>query len=158
MTERIADGDVGSECHHDPVIAPYRRRWSGLLALLVTVAAGLLVQRTLPASPVTDIAGDALYTVAVYAGLVSLFPTLAPRIVALLAGAWSVAVELFQVTGIPVELARRFPPVALVLGTGFNARDLVVYVVAAGAALAVDLRLTHRALRHRTVSGRSISR
>ncbi|TKV57426.1 DUF2809 domain-containing protein [Nakamurella flava] len=125
---------------------------------MVTVIAGLLVHRALPASPVTDIAGDALYTVAVYAGLVSLFPTLAPRIVALLAGGWSVAVELFQATGIPVELARRFPPAALVLGTGFNARDLVVYVMAATAALAVDLRLTHRALRHRTVPGRSISR
>ena len=124
----------------------------------MTVVAGLLVHLVLPASTVTDVAGDALYTVAVYAGSVLLFPALPPRLVALLAGAWSVAVELFQATGIPIELARRFPPIALVLGTGFHPRDLVVYVMAAAAAWAVDVTLTRWARRRRTVPDRSISR
>lgn len=124
-----------------------RRRLAGLLALVVTVVAGLLVHRVLPSATATDIAGDALYTVAVYAGLVVLFPALSPRVVAMIAGGWSVAVELFQATGIPLELARRFPPIALVLGTGFNARDLVVYVIAALAALVVDTGLSRRAHR-----------
>lgn len=122
----------------------------------MVVLVGLVVHRVLPAGAVTDIAGDALYTVAVYAGLVLLFPALPPRVVALLAGGWSVAVELFQATGIPAELARRFPPIALVLGTGFDARDLVVYVVAAVAAGAVDLGLTRRATQRRTPADRSI--
>ena len=135
-----------------------RRRLAGLLALLATVVAGLLVHLGLPASTLTDVAGDALYTVAVYAGLVVLFPALPPRVVAVLAGAWSVAVELFQATGIPFELARRFPPIALVLGTGFDARDLVVYVMAALAAWAIDVTVVRRATQRRTVPDRSISR
>lgn len=133
-----------------------RRRLAALLVLVVTVVAGLLVHKVLPGSTATDIAGDALYTVAVYAGLVMLFPALPPRAVAVLAGAWSVAVELFQATGIPMELSRRFPPIALVLGTGFNPRDLVVYVLAAAAAWAVDDTLTRRAAERRDVPDRSI--
>lgn len=101
---------------------PTRRRLIALLALAVVVAAGLVVHLVLPSSDAADIAGDALYTVAVYAGLVVGFPRLRPLVVALVAGGWSVAVELFQATGVPADLAERFRPVALVLGTGFDAR------------------------------------
>lgn len=46
----------------------------------------------------------------------------------------SVAIEFFQLTGIPADLAKVFPPVRLVLGTSFVALDLLAYLV--GAALA----------------------
>lgn len=117
---------------------PTRRRLIALLALVAVVAAGLVVHVVLPSSAATDIAGDALYTVAVYAGVVVILPRLRPLVVGLIAGAWSVAVELFQATGIPAEWAERFGPVALVLGTGFDVRDLVVYACAALAAAVAD--------------------
>ncbi len=128
---------------------PTRRRLIALLALAVVVAAGLVVHLVLPSSDAADIAGDALYTVAVYAGLVVVFPRLRPLVVALVAGGWSVAVELFQATGVPADLAERFRPVALVLGTGFDARDLVVYACAAVVAGLTDAA-TGRALRRET--------
>ncbi|MFJ4158385.1 DUF2809 domain-containing protein [Microbacterium testaceum] len=115
-----------------------RRRLMALLAVVAVVGAGLVVHLVLPSSVTTDIAGDALYTVAVYAGVVVLVPHLRPWAVGLIAGGWSVAVELFQATGVPLELAERFRPLALVFGTGFDARDLVVYVCAAVVAVAAD--------------------
>ena len=117
---------------------PTRRRLIALLALVAVVAAGLVIHVVLPSSAATDIAGDALYTVAVYAGVVVILPRLRPLVVGLIAGGWSVFVELFQATGIPAEWAERFRPVALVLGTGFDVRDLVVYACAALAVVGVD--------------------
>ncbi|MEX8033541.1 DUF2809 domain-containing protein [Microbacterium sp. 20-116] len=118
---------------------PTRRRTTALLALAAVVAAGLVVHLVLPSNTATDIAGDALYTVAVYAAVVMVLPRLRPFVVGLIAGGWSVAVELFQATGIPVDLAERFRPIALVLGTGFDARDIVVYVCAAIVAVGADV-------------------
>lgn len=118
---------------------PTRRRTTALLALAAVVAAGLVVHLVLPSNAATDIAGDALYTVAVYAAVVMVLPRLRPFVVGLIAGGWSVAVELFQATGIPVDLAERFRPIALVLGTGFDARDIVVYVCAAIVAVGADV-------------------
>lgn len=119
-----------------------RRRLAALVALAAVIAAGLLVHKALPGSTATDVAGDALYAVAAFTGLVLLFPR-APRLA--LAGAaavWCVGVELLQLTGVPLALAERVPPVALLLGTGFDARDLVVYVCAVAVAVAVDIAVS----------------
>jgi len=119
-----------------------RRRLAALVALAAVIAAGLLVHKGLPGSTATDVAGDALYAVAAFTGLVLLFPR-APRFA--LAGAaalWCVGVELLQLTGVPLALAERVPPVALLLGTGFDARDLVVYVCAVAVAVAVDIAVS----------------
>ncbi|MDQ1083596.1 MULTISPECIES: DUF2809 domain-containing protein [Microbacterium] len=122
------------------------RRPAAAAALVVVVAAGLAVARGLASSPVTDIAGDALYAVAAYTGLVLLLPR-APRFaLALAAAGWCVAVELLQLTGLPAALAERVPLVALLLGTGFDARDLVVYVFAVVAAAVLDRAVSARLL------------
>ncbi|GAA2071911.1 DUF2809 domain-containing protein [Microbacterium hatanonis] len=121
-----------------------RRRMAAVIALAVVVAAGLVVHRLAPSSVATDVAGDALYAVAVYTGLVMLFASARPALLGALAVAWCVAVELFQLTGAPVALAAAFPPAALVLGTGFDARDLVVYPLAVVVAAAVDTTVERR--------------
>lgn len=138
MRGSIPGSDVG--------VRPRRRRWAAFAALLAVVVAGLIVSRALPSSSATDIAGDALYAAAAYTGLVLLMPR-APRwAVALAAAGWCVAVELLQRTGLPLALAEWMPPVALVLGTGFDARDLVVYVLAVIATVAIDRAVSVRLL------------
>ncbi|MCJ1708017.1 DUF2809 domain-containing protein [Microbacterium sp. VKM Ac-2923] len=119
-------------------MTPARRRPAALGALVVVVVAGLIVSRGLPSSPATDIAGDALYAVAVYTGLVLLLPRARRGAIALAAAGWCGAVELLQLTGVPATLAERMPPVALVLGTGFDARDLAVYAAAVLVVSSVD--------------------
>lgn len=121
------------------------RRWASLAALVVVVAAGLFVHAVLPESAFSDIAGDALYAVAIYAGLVLLFPRTTAVAVGALAATWCVVVELFQLTGVPFALGAAFPPAALVFGSGFDARDLVVYAAAAAAAAAIDAMVGARA-------------
>lgn len=96
---------------------------------MLVVAAGLLVHTRLPDSAATDIVGDALYAAAVYFAIVVVLPRWRSAAVGAAAAAWCVAVELFQLTGLPERWAGEFPPVVLVLGTVFDARDLVVYVV-----------------------------
>lgn len=126
------------------------RRLAAFVALAAVVAAGLAVHRLLPDSVASDVAGDALYAVAAYTGLVLLLPR-APRPV-LAAGAvvWCVAVELLQLTDLPIALAERMPIAALVLGSGFDARDLVVYVLAVAGALGVDGAVSQRIRRRPT--------
>lgn len=114
------------------------RRLAAVLALAVVVAAGLAVHRLMPSSVASDVAGDALYAVAAYTGLVLLLPRARPLVLAAGAVVWCVAVELLQLTGVPITLAERMPVAALVLGSGFDARDLVVYVLAVASALGVD--------------------
>lgn len=114
------------------------RRLAALVALGVVVVSGLAVHALGPAGSATDITGDALYAVAAYAGLVLLFPRWRRLVVGAVAALWCVGVELLQLTGVPVALADRFPPIALVLGSGFDARDLLVYLCAVGVTVAVD--------------------
>ena len=76
-----------------------------------------------------------------------LLPGLPALAVGGIAAAWCVAVELFQLTGLPMEWGALFSPVVLVLGTVFDLRDLVVYVVTIVVVTAVDVGIT--ALRRR---------
>lgn len=120
------------------------RRGRAALAAVVTVAAGLSVHLALPSSVATDIAGDALYAVLIYALVVTLLPRWRPARVAVIAGTFCVAIELFQLTGLPRAWAAVFRPAALVFGSGFDARDLVVYVGAVALAASVDAALRRR--------------
>lgn len=117
------------------------RRLVAVLLLVATIAAGLLVHGVLPDTAATDIAGDALYAVAAYLAVVLLAPRLPPLAAGAIAAAWCVAVELFQLTGLPLAWGATFPPVMLVLGTVFDARDLLVYVVTIVLTTAVDALL-----------------
>ena len=114
------------------------RRLVAALLLVVTIAAGLLVYGVLPDTVATDIAGDALYAVAAYLAVVLIAPRLPALATGAIAAAWCVAVELFQLTGLPLAWGAQFAPAMLVLGTVFDARDLLVYVATIILATAVD--------------------
>ncbi|WP_249353871.1 DUF2809 domain-containing protein [Microbacterium sp. 2FI] len=114
------------------------RRIGAAVVLAIVIAAGLFVAAVLPDTAATDIAGDALYAVAAYIGLVMLAPRARSLVIGAIALGWCVAVELFQLTGVPLALGAAFPPAMLVLGTVFDARDLVVYAVAVVAVCAID--------------------
>lgn len=120
------------------------RRVVAVALLTATILVGLAVHAFLPDTAATDIAGDALYALAAYLGLVALAPRWSGLVVGAVAATWCVAVELFQLTGIPLALGAQFTPAMLLLGTVFDPRDLVVYVVTVALATAVDA-LTRRA-------------
>ncbi|WP_309104862.1 DUF2809 domain-containing protein [Microbacterium sp.] len=103
---------------------------------LVVIAAGLAVHRFV-AGAIGDIVGDALYACLIYLLLAIVFPGLRATRLGALAVAVCVGVELLQLTGLPALLAAALPPAALVLGTGFDARDLVVYALAILVAVLV---------------------
>jgi len=108
----------------------------------VLVVVGLVVARGLPGSLATDVAGDALYAAAAYTGLVLLWPRARRLVLAGAAVLWCVGVEVLQLTGLPSALADAFPLSALVLGSGFDPRDLVVYLLAVASAAAGDARVS----------------
>ncbi|THE08817.1 DUF2809 domain-containing protein [Microbacterium oleivorans] len=108
-----------------------RRRLLGVAVVLVAVAGGLAVHFGAGEGAASDIAGDALYVVAVWGGLVALFPRWSSWLVGAIVLVWCVVVELFQLTGLPVRWAGEWPPIVLVFGTVFDARDLLVYAVTA---------------------------
>ncbi|GAA2993476.1 hypothetical protein JOD63_001607 [Microbacterium terrae] len=137
MTAEAGDHEASASA----VRRPARRRPRALALLAAVVACGLGVHALLADTAATDISGDALYAAAAYLAVVLVAPHWSPFVVAGVAGAWCVAVELFQLTGIPIALGAVFPPAMLVLGTVFDARDLLVYVVAVAACAAIDTAL-----------------
>lgn len=88
--------------------------------------------------PVADFAADALYPVMVFVVLGIVWPWLSSATLGAVALAFSVAIELLQLTGIPAGLSAAFPPFRLVLGTTFSAMDLLAYVAGALVAFAAD--------------------
>lgn len=120
------------------------RRWGAVAAAVVVVAAGLVVHGILPDTDATDIAGDALYAVLVYVLVVAVAPRAQPVAAAAIAGGWCIAIELLQLSDVPARAAEVFPPAVLVLGTVFDARDLVIYVVAVVIAGALDAMMRRR--------------
>lgn len=121
-----------------------RRRLVAAGLAMVTVLAGLVVHFAVPRGVASDVFGDALYAILLYLIVVFLAPRTRPAFVALAAGSLCVAIELFQLTGIPAAWAATFPPIALVLGTGFDARDIVIYLVAVAGAGFADSRRSPR--------------
>ncbi|NUL43909.1 DUF2809 domain-containing protein [Cellulosimicrobium funkei] len=102
-------------------------------AVPLTIAFGLGI-RTLSAAAWTGPAGDALYAVLIYLIIALVLPARPRVLVAGLALAVCLAVELLQLTGLSAELGALWAPLRLVLGTTFGFADLAAY--AAGAALA----------------------
>jgi D-alanyl-D-alanine carboxypeptidase len=110
------------------------------------VLAGLGARALLPAT-LGGPAGDALYATLVVV-LVALVRPGAPAWVTATVGfAVCVAVELFQLTGVPAALADAWPPLRLALGTTFAAIDLVRYAVGALVGGAVCALVVTRARR-----------
>jgi hypothetical protein len=118
------------------------RRVVAAVLLAGVIAAGLVVHALLPDTTATDIAGDALYAVASYLAVVIVAPRLAPLTVGAIAAVWCVLVELFQLTGIPLALGAVFPPAMLALGTVFDGRDLLVYLLTIVVLVGADAVVT----------------
>lgn len=118
--------------------SPRVRRAVAVITALAVIAAGLAVHLVLPDTAATDIAGDVLYTVLIYVLVVAVRPRLPPVGVGAIAAAWCVAIELFQLTGVPDRLGAAFPPAVLVLGTVFDPRDLVVGVSVSAVLIVLD--------------------
>lgn len=125
-------------------VSPARGRLF-LLPLIVLVVALGLGSRTAAAREllphfVTDYAGDSLWAVMVYLGLLLVLPRLPVRPAAGWALGISVLDELSQLVHTPwldALRANRFG--ALVLGRGFLWSDLVCYAVGVALAAGVDL-------------------
>ena len=120
-----------------------RRSWL-LVAGALTIAVGLAAH-LLGSGPLADLAGDALYAVLVYLVMAFVFPRASMLRVGLSALGICVLIELFQLTGLPAELAAAFWPVRLVLGAGFDALDLVAYAAGVVLATVCDIALMRRA-------------
>ncbi|HEY1179649.1 MAG TPA: DUF2809 domain-containing protein [Phytomonospora sp.] len=119
-------------------------------AAVLTVALGLLMRSTMDGA-VAKYGGDALYTLLIFWLVLVLAPRLNAFAAGAVAAAFSWAVEFFQLTPIPAELSGN-PLARLVLGSTFNAPDLVWYLAgaAAGAVVVTVLRATRRAPQDRT--------
>ncbi|WP_460782258.1 ribosomal maturation YjgA family protein [Microbacterium shaanxiense] len=125
------------------------RRRTALVALAVAVlVAGLLVHR-FGSGDIGDIAGDALYAVLVYLLFAIVLTRSARSLPAALAIIFCTAVEFLQLTELPRTWALAFPPSALVLGSGFAQRDLLVYPASVLLAMIVDVAVSRRARRRR---------
>jgi hypothetical protein len=85
--------------------------------------------------------GDVMYAVMVYGVLVFLRPESHPRALGPVAFLVCLAIEVFQLTGIPMQLPRLL---RLALGTSFAWHDVLCYVVGAGLACAIHVRALAR--------------
>jgi hypothetical protein len=116
-----------------------RMRTAGLA--VVTIAIGLAVHRLAPAGDARDIAGDALWAAMMCWWISALWPAKPIAWRAGLALAISWAVEFSQLSHAPwLEQLRDTRLGPLVLGTGFDPRDLVSYTVGVLLAWAVAKR------------------
>lgn len=103
-------------------------------ALLIVLLAGVVSRLLRTGQPLLDkYLGDALYAIMVYLLLSIAWRGGSIAAKAALAGAIMVAIETFQLTGIPARLARSTSLfarlLAIALGTSFSWRDLAAYAV-----------------------------
>jgi len=117
-------------------------RSSSALGLAATIGVGLGSRRFPVGVHVWDESlGDALYTVMVYFAVALARPGLRPTAIGAIALAISIAVEAFQLTGIPSRLPRILQ---IALGTTFAWHDVACYAMGA-----IVTTLAHRAVRGR---------
>jgi hypothetical protein len=84
----------------------------------------------------------------IYLVIAIAFPRAAFWLVGATALALCTLIECFQLTGLPALWAQTVWPVRLVLGVGFDARDLIAYAVGAGVATLVDVMVSRRRRAH----------
>ncbi|WP_103536041.1 DUF2809 domain-containing protein [Streptomyces sp. SM11] len=123
-----------------------RVRAVAAVAAVVTVTAGLAV-RAGADGVFAKYAGSALYTVLLCTLVAFCAPRARPVVVASTALGLSWAVEFLQLTGVPAELSAHSTAARLVLGSTFNAPDLLGYAVGAAAAWAVHAGVRRLATR-----------
>ncbi|MEH1058584.1 DUF2809 domain-containing protein [Micromonospora sp. CPCC 206171] len=107
---------------------------SRTIRLLMPVAAALFLGVALAIRAVDDGAlrqysGTALYASMVWAGVLFLWPRLAPAPVGVIAVLFCWMVECAQLSGVPAELSARSLVARLVLGVQFDPVDLLWYPI-----------------------------
>jgi hypothetical protein len=114
------------------------RRWAAL-AIAVTIVLGL-GSRALPIGiALWDKSfGDAAYAVMIYGVLLFLRPESRPRALGAATFVVCFAIEVFQLTGVPMMLPRLL---RFALGTAFAWHDVACYVVGAALACALHARV-----------------
>ncbi|QDW62241.1 DUF2809 domain-containing protein [Oerskovia sp. KBS0722] len=129
-----------------PSPRPARRRSRPrvLATLAALVVLGLVVTTQVP-DPVGDVVGDLMYAVAVYVALVLVAPRLRPWVAGAVAFTWCWLVEILQATPVVAAVLDVVPAAAWVLGSTFNARDLVLYLLGVLLAVGLDVLLGVRA-------------
>ena len=128
----------------DTAVTSARRRIILAVLAVATVVIGLVIHRS-TGGVVGDVIGDALYAVLICLLVALIAARRRPLVPALVAFVFCAGVELFQLTGIPREWASVLPPIRLVLGSGFDGRDIAVYAVAIAMAAFVDLAVSRAA-------------
>ena len=119
-----------------------RSRWVLVGTGAGLIAAGLML-RGIP-GVFGDLAGGVLYAALVFVLIAVLFPAASGVRIGSAAFLLCAAVELLQLTGLPLAIAGVVPPLRLVLGTTFVATDLVAYAIGAACSTGVDLLLRRR--------------
>jgi hypothetical protein len=114
-----------------------------VVALVAILLAGVVSRLLRTGQPLIDkYLGDALYATMVYLLLCIAWKGGSVAANAALAGAIMLAIETFQLTGIPARLARSEALVlrllAVALGTGFSWRDLAAYAVGIALVALLD--------------------
>ena len=124
---------------------PARNRMWVAVALVLTIALGLLSRRFPLPGILAEYTGDALYTCAGFAGLAFLFAAARTRSLAIAAFSLSAAVECSQLLSWPwLDDLRSTLFGRLLLGSGFKWADWIAYMCGAIAAAAVDSALSKR--------------
>jgi hypothetical protein len=109
-----------------------------IVALVLVIALGLLSRRhPIGVRWYDKSLGDVLYAATAYLALALLRPRWPPAVVAGVALAFCVAVELFQLTGVPAHYAR-IAPVRWLLGTQFAWEDIGCYLVGITTVAGLD--------------------
>ena len=121
----------------------FRQRVVPAVAAVLTVAAGLSVRSVL-GGDLAKYAGDALYALLIFWLVLVVAPRTRAWVAAAVSFGVSVAVELFQLTGVPAELGAHSVLARLVLGTTFNGPDLPFYAVGAALGWVLCLALLRR--------------
>ncbi len=137
---------AGSVCFTErmpPVTAPARRiRLHALVSAGCCVALGLGLQ-LLDRSPLVDVLGSMLYVVAFGLVVLLAWPALPAVVIASIALAIAVGVELLQLTPIPAAVVDAVPAARLLFGSAFDLWDLAAYL-GGGVALYVLVRVITR--------------
>ncbi|MFF1632284.1 DUF2809 domain-containing protein [Leifsonia sp. NPDC058248] len=113
------------------------RRAALIIAAVAACVVGLTVHE-FAGNAAGAFTGDALYSVLIYALLGTLVPRTPAVVIGGLALAACVAVELFQLTGLPSQISAAVPGAELVLGSTFQVIDLLAYAFGAAGAAFVD--------------------
>ena len=142
----------------NPIRPTYRRNRLALALGIVLVIALGLASRACPAlfpAVLGSHTGDGLWALMVLLGIAFIWPAMPPMRVAGAALAFAWVIELSQLYQAPwINAIRATTPGHLVLGTGFQWRDLLAYLVGIGSGLLGDYFLSTRPERPRGIRQR----